>query len=192
MPKWWKEEAFKSFASQLRHWESIYQSNGKYLELLDSLQETGRKDEKERIELEVMNQSIDPKDKNVIENIVKKLEEIFGKPKIDEVLEKWDVMTELKRLAGEDLEKFLLKFDTAEAALKSLGILLDNKIKALLLIKAMNLEESEKRSIVTNVKIDGDSIFEDLKSSIRQHKGALVEGAKRKDEDSVMYSEKKC
>ena len=92
---------------------------------------------------------------------MKKLEELFGKPKIYEVLEKWDVMTELKRLAGEDLEKFLLKFDTAEAALKSLGILLDNKIKALLLIKAMNLEESEKRSIVINVKIDVDSIFED-------------------------------
>ena len=44
-PKWTMEESYKSFSARLKHWDKNYQSKGKYLELMESLQETGRKTE---------------------------------------------------------------------------------------------------------------------------------------------------
>ena len=48
--------------------------------------------------------------------------------------------------------------------------------------------------IVSNLKLESESIYEDLKSSIRLHKGSLVEGSKsndKEDEDEVFYGEGK-
>ena len=39
-PKWSKDESYKSFSARLKHWNKHYKSKGKYLELLESLQET--------------------------------------------------------------------------------------------------------------------------------------------------------
>ena len=96
-PKWTKDESFKSFSAHLKHWDKHYDSKGKYLEMLESLQETGRFTEKARIELEVRNGVINPDDDDVILKIVTKLESVFGKPKMDELLDSWDTFQEMIR-----------------------------------------------------------------------------------------------
>ncbi len=59
------------------------------MDLLESLQESGRKSEKERIELEVQNDKVNPEDPEVISKIIEKLDKWFGKPKWDEASEAW-------------------------------------------------------------------------------------------------------
>ena len=86
-PKWGKEETYKSFSARLQHWDKHYKSKGKYLELLESLQETGRTTEKSRIELEVLNKLIDPDDDDVIAKIITNLSSIFGRVKMDKIIE---------------------------------------------------------------------------------------------------------
>ena len=51
-PKWENKETFKSFSDCLRIWNDIEKGPGKYLDLIDSLQSTGKHKEKEKIELE--------------------------------------------------------------------------------------------------------------------------------------------
>ena len=52
-PKWEKEENLKNFLSRLKWWNKIEQGKGKYLLPSESLQESERKREKHRVELEV-------------------------------------------------------------------------------------------------------------------------------------------
>ena len=61
-PKWDKQEPLKRFAERLKLWNKIHGHKGKYLELLESLQSSDRTKEKERIELEVQNSLLDPRD----------------------------------------------------------------------------------------------------------------------------------
>ena len=57
-PKWPVTDSFKSFKSNLLIWDKCHQSKGKYLELIDSLEESKRTMEKQKIELEVQNEHI--------------------------------------------------------------------------------------------------------------------------------------
>ena len=160
--------------------------------MLDSLQETGRSTEKTRIELEVRNGTFDPDDEEIISKILTKLETIFGRPKMDEIMDCWDVFDNMKREEEEDIETFMLNFDTAEAGLRALDCPVDKKILSLILMKAINVDKNEKRNIVSNLKLESETIYEDLKSSIRLHKSSLVEGKKSKQkENEVMYGESK-
>ena len=145
-PKWSKEESYKTFSSRLKHWDKHYKSKGKYLELLESLQETGRTTEKARIELEVRNGVFDPDEEDVIAKISAKLDTIFGKPKMDELLGYWDSFSDMLREEDEDLEEFILKLETAEAGLRALDCPVDKKIMSLVLMKAINLDKNEKRN----------------------------------------------
>ena len=116
-PKWTKDEPFKSFSSRLQHWDKHYQSKGKYLELLESLQETGRTTEKARIELDVLNKQVNPDDDDIISKILERLGSIFGRAKMDEIIiEHFDLFHEIKFEPGEDLEKFLLRFEMSVAS----------------------------------------------------------------------------
>ena len=54
-PKWEKNENPKHFFSRLKRWDSIEKGKGKYLQFLESLQESGRLKEKLRVELEDQN-----------------------------------------------------------------------------------------------------------------------------------------
>ena len=54
-PKWEKSENPKHFFSRFKRWDSIEKGKGKYLQFLESLQESGRLKEKLRVELEEQN-----------------------------------------------------------------------------------------------------------------------------------------
>ena len=88
-PKWEKEENVKNFLNRLKRWNEIEKGKGKYLLLLEGLQESERKREKQRIELEVQNEQLDPENENVILNVIDKLQKWFGKTRIDEASEAW-------------------------------------------------------------------------------------------------------
>ena len=60
-PKWEKGENIKNFLNRLKRWDDIEKGNGEYLLLLESLQNSGRRREKLRVELEVQNNQLDPK-----------------------------------------------------------------------------------------------------------------------------------
>jgi hypothetical protein len=64
----------------LKRRNEIEQGKGKYLLLLESLQVSGRKREKQRIELEVQNEKLDPEDENVIPNGMENFRNGLGKP----------------------------------------------------------------------------------------------------------------
>ena len=117
-PRWAKEEPFKSFKSNLKIWDSCYHSKGKYLELLDSLQESGRIKEKQRVELEVQNGLLDPSEEEVIKKLVDKLDSWFGKTKMDESCESWKKFISIVREKDEKVDKFLLRYETVESDLK--------------------------------------------------------------------------
>ena len=63
-PKWEKDENQKNFFNRLKRWDVIVKTRGKYLQLLEALQASGRQKEKHRIELEEQNGLIDPEDED--------------------------------------------------------------------------------------------------------------------------------
>ena len=78
-PKQEKEEKLKHFLNRLKRRNEIEKGKGKYLLLLESLQVSGRKREKQRIELEVQNEKLDPEDENVIPNGMENFRNGLGK-----------------------------------------------------------------------------------------------------------------
>ena len=79
-PAWDKSEPIKRFLPRLRIWNNIQKHNGKYLDLLEALQNSERKKEKDKIELEVQKNNLNPEDPQIMDNIILKLEHWFAKP----------------------------------------------------------------------------------------------------------------
>ena len=61
---------------------------------------------------------------------------------------------------------------------------------SLVLMKAIKVDSNEKRNIVSNIKLESETLYDDIKSAIRLHKGSLVEcSSKKAKEDEVMFGE---
>ena len=165
------------FLERLRFWSKCENHKGKYLDLIKSLQDSGRIKEKERIENEVHNRVIDPNDQNVIEIIIDSMEKWFGKPKEDVASESWDKFVEYSRKKDTNVEDFILDFESLVSKLLTVIPNIPKIIIALQLLRAINVDEIQRRSILANIKFDisNENIYDELKSSMRLLKGSLVE-----------------
>ena len=176
-PKWEKDENVKNFLSRLRRWNEVEKGKGKYLQLLEALSESNRTDEKQRIELEEQNGFINPEAENIITDIIEKMNNWFGKTKVDEASEAWREFKNILRARNENIDPFLLRFETAESKLKNSSARLPGMILALHLLETANLEVDQRRNILVHVKIDDEeTVYEEMKSALRLLKGSLVEG----------------
>ena len=175
-PRLEKDENVKNFLNRLKRWNEVEKGRGKYLQLLEALQESGRKSEKQRIELEEQNGLIDPEKENVIKDVIEKMIKWYGKTRIDEASEAWRDFRNIKRYNEEKIDKFLLRFETLESKLKSSAVELPNLILALQLLESVNVNSDQKRNILVHVKVEHvDTVYEEMKSSLRLLKGNLVE-----------------
>ena len=135
--------------------------------------------EKQKIELEVQNEKLDPCDEEVITKIADKLQLWFGKPPFDQTYDSWSTFIKMKRDVKEDVSKYMLKFDTILSELKCSGIEITPIVQAIHLLSTINVNEAERRSILANTdSTKKEEIFENMKSSIRLLKGSLIEGTK--------------
>ena len=115
----------------------------------------------------------------------------FGKTKIDEASDAWKSFKDMKRSKEEPIDEFLLKFETVESKLKCSAVELPNLILALQLLESVDVTSDQRRSILVHVKIENlDTVYEDMKSSLRLLKGNLVEGNNKQNEtdDEVNFS----
>ena len=88
-PRWPKGEPLKNFLSNLEIWDKCHVSRGKYLELVEALQESQRSIERQRIELEIQNGLLDPCDERIIQKLLQKMKEWFGKTFMDSAYDCW-------------------------------------------------------------------------------------------------------
>ena len=176
----------------MKRWNDVEKGKGKYLQLLESLQQSERKREKQRIELEEQNGYLKPENDDIILKIIDKLKEWFGKTKIDEASDSWENFIDLKRKESEKLDDFLLRFETTESTLRSSAVELPNVVLALQLIKSVNVNSNQRRNILVHVDMDKtDTVYDDMKSSIRLMKGSIVEKdtEANNDDDEVNYNQ---
>ena len=145
-PRWDKDENVKNFLSRLKRWNEVEKGKGKYLQLLESLAESDRKSEKQRIELEEQNGMINPEDENVVPDIIEKMTKWFGKTKVDEASDAWRDFKDIKRKIDEKIDEFLLRLETAESKLRNTAVELPNLILVLQLIEAANVSIDQIRS----------------------------------------------
>ena len=96
-PVWDKEESIEKYIPRLKIWDKMGKHKGKYLELLASLQSSGKKKEKDKIELEVQKGDIDPESDNVIQQIIEKLENWFAKPRMEKGASSWRNLRDMRR-----------------------------------------------------------------------------------------------
>ena len=121
-----------------------------------------------------------------------KLIEWFGKTKLDEASEAWMMFKDIKRDDHEDVDKFILRFETAESNLRCSELEVPQEILAIQLINSINVDKAQKQNIVANVKYENNkSVYSDMKKSIKLLKGCLVEDKSKDADDDVMYGENK-
>ena len=118
-PLWDKQEPLKRYLPRLKLWNNIQTHSGKYLDLLEALQLSERRKEKDKIELEVQKNNLDPEDRNIIDRIILKLEQWFGKTKIDEGSDAWRTFRDIKQKSNESVHEFVIRYETAEANVKA-------------------------------------------------------------------------
>ena len=100
-------------------WDKIQTHNSKYLDLLESLQLSDRKNERDKIELEVQKGNLNPEDEDVVLQIISRLETWFGKPRLEEGSNAWRVLRDMRRKSDESIHDFIVKFETAESNVKA-------------------------------------------------------------------------
>ena len=118
-PTWDKNENVSYFLERLAFWDQCETHKGKYLDLIKSLQESGRNKEKERIENDVQNKSLNPTSPDIIKDIIECMRKWFGKTKADNASDSWDGFTEKKRTKGTNINDFLLDFETTTSRLQT-------------------------------------------------------------------------
>ena len=195
-PKWPKNEPFKSFQTNLEIWDKCSKSEGKYLQLIDALHSSERLMEKQKIELEIQTGSLNPFDDDIISKLLVKMREWFGKPQINTAMDSYMKFINKRRGKDEDLDKFILEFDTNLSELKCSMCELPEQVKAFQLLISMNLNERECQNILTNIKLQNvDNIYSDVKNSIKLLKGSLVTSAKpdleKESDENALYGESK-
>ena len=153
-PRWDKDENVKNFLCRLKRWNEVEKGKGKYLQLLESLGASDRKSEKQRVELEEHNGLIDPEDENIIIEIITKMTKWFWKTKVDEASDTWRAFKNIKRMKIEKIDKYLLRFETAESKLNNSATELPNQILALQLLDTINVDENQRQNILGHVKIN--------------------------------------
>ena len=77
------------------------------------------------------------------------------------------------------VQQFLLRFDTLTAKLQQAAVPLPDILLGLHLLYTLNIDEMQRRCIVSSISMEKESVLEDIKSAIRVQKSSLVE---RKDE----------
>ena len=81
------------------------------------------------------------------------------------------------RERNENIDPFLLRFETVESKVKNAAAKLPNMILALHLLETANFGVDQTRNILVHVKIDDEeTVYEEMKSALRLLKGSLVEG----------------
>ena len=194
-PKWEKGENVNNFLNRLQNWNEIEKGKGKYLQLLEALQSSERTKEKQRIELEAQNQMIDPSANDVIVVVIEKMKTWFGQTKIDEASEAWRTFRDIVRNKEESISDFLFRYETAESKMRQTAVNIPNKILMLQLLEAVDVKSDQRQNILVNVKIENeDTVYDDLKASIRLLKGSLVENSVEtkkdasKDEEEINFN----
>ena len=174
-PRWEANEPFKAFIDRLEIWDNITEGPGKYLDLIESLQATGKAKEKDKVELEIRNKIVNPADDAVIKILIPKMKKWFGKPFIDTAATSWRVFIHLLREHGENIHDFILRFETAEADLKLSNVEVTPLTLAIHLLEAINVDENQKRNIISKVTFeDNPNVYENVKDAIKLLEGSLV------------------
>ena len=85
----------------------------------------------------------------------------------------------------------MLEFETNSSRLLSVIPNIPPLILALQLLKSVNIDEMQRRSILSHVKFDisNENVYEDLKSAIRLLKGTLVEKSKKTADEEAFYGD---
>ena len=183
---------YKEFVTRLKKWDNIEKGNAKYLQLLESLQESGRQGEKQRVELEEHNGYLKPEEDDIISKVIEKLETWFGKTKIDEASEDWKTFRDIKRSNDEKIDPFILRFETAESKVRNSAVPLPNVVLALQLIDTVNVTSDQRSNILTQVKMENtDTVYDEMKGALRLFKGNLVEdniAVKNDKDEDVNYN----
>ena len=174
-PRWEANEPFKAFIDRLEIWDNITEGPGKYLDLIESLQATGKAKEKDKVELEIRNKIVNPADDAVIKILIPKMKKWFRKPFIDTAATSWRVFIHLLREHGENIHDFILRFETAEADLKLSNVEVTPLTLAIHLLEAINVDENQKRNIISKVTFeDNPNVYENVKDAIKLLEGSLV------------------
>ena len=86
----------------------------------------------------------------------------------------------------------MLKYETAESKLRNSEVPLANTVLALQLLDRANLTSDQRSNVLTHVKIENtDTVYDDMKASLRLFKGSLVENnkaVKDDEEEEVNYN----
>ena len=119
--------------------------------------ESERKIEKERIEMAVQSNLLDPQDPQVIQKIIIKLEEWYGKSNLDSGTTSWRELNGIKRKDGEDVSLYLNRFDAANANLKcTTPTSLPDEILTIMILDGLNVDSIQRQNIVSKIQFDNN------------------------------------
>ena len=83
---------------------------------------------------------------------------------------------DIKRAHDEKIDSFLHRFETLESQMKNSAVEIPNLILALQLFESVDVKSDQIQNIFVRVNMDNaDTVYDEMKSSIRLMKGILVE-----------------
>ena len=138
-------------------WNKSEKHSTKFLDLTEALQDSGRIAEKNKIDLEVRNKTLNPESPHIIDEIMRKLNEWYGSAEAEEADEAWKSFKNSKHGDDEDINTFIQRMETFESDLRCCVGDLPNLLFALQFLDAINVDEAQKRNLLTNIKFNKEN-----------------------------------
>ena len=115
---------------------------------------------------------------NSVNEILQVLDKSFKSDDLTLMHKSWTSFINLKRSQSESMDSYIDQFERRIAELKREGIDLPQKVLAMQLIDAANLEAKDVQMVLTGVNYDRpDDMFEQMKRAVRKFFGEQISGS---------------
>ena len=209
IPSWPEKIPYSKFKPDLLSWDTehyLTSASSKFGQLIEMLKKEGRLSTFEQISTRL---GRNRDDKDIIPKVVALLDAINEETCFNKLSKAWDTITSLKRKSSESLNEFFSRFETNQYSLNladdsyidlpkgaapdekelmaSRRIELNDKLKAVILIKSLNVDESHKRDILAKVcfKKEPSEVYEACKTAIKDICG---DSEREKQSDNVLLT----
>ena len=217
IPTWPEKIPYSKFKPDLLSWDKenhLSSASSKFGQMVEMLKKEGRINTFEQIQTRL---GRNRDDKDILVKIIALLDAINEETCYNKITKAWETITSLKRNTSETLNEFFSKFETVQYSLNladdsyveptetasaddrelmaSRKIELNDKLKAVLLIKSIGVEDGVKRDILAKVDFNKEpkAVYEAKKTAIRHicgeaEKSAAKHSESDHDQDKVLFT----
>ena len=117
----------------------------------------------------------DLEDKLGVQKFLSFVKNIYEKDSLADSYQKFTALIELKRSSSVEIKEFISEWHKVMKQAETVGCTLSDKVKAFVLLKAVNISSLEKNLVLTGVNYESDQMMAEMENALKKflrHRGS--------------------